>query len=274
MVLIIPGSGPTDRDGNGAGAVRASTYRLLAEGLLARGIGSVRVDKRGMFGSRAAVADPNAVTISDYAADVHSWASVIRRRTKVSCVWVLGHSEGGLVALLAAQDLAGLCGLILVSTAGRPLGAVMREQLQSNPANAPILELALSAIARLEAGGRVDVSGMHPALLPLFHPAVQDFLIKEFSYDPAKLIATCDQPILIVQGKRDIKVGVGDAELLAHASPAARLAILPDTNHVLKVVTSEDRDANIATYANPDIPLAPGVVDVIASFITDAAKVR
>jgi hypothetical protein len=245
----------------------ASTYRLLAEGLVARGIASVRIDKRGLFGSRAAVADPNSVTIDDYAADVRAWVSAIRGRTGAPCVWVLGHSEGGLVALVAAQDAADLCGLVLAATAGRPLGAVLREQLQSNPANAPILDQALSAIAQLEASRRVDVTGMHPALLPLFRPAVQDFLINEFSFDPAKLIARCRQPVLIVQGQRDIQVGIGDAEQLRRANPAARLTLLPDTNHVLKTVTSDNRVTNIATYTDSSLPLAPGVVDAIAGFI-------
>jgi hypothetical protein len=274
VVVIVPGSGPTDREGNNPHGLRASTYRLLAEGLAARGIATVRIDKRGMFGSRAAVADANAVTIDDYAADVHAWASIIRQRTGASCVWVLGHSEGGLVSLVAAQDAADICGLILVATAGRPLGAVLREQLRANPANAPVLDQAMSAIARLEAGQRVDVAGMHPALLPLFYPAVQDFLINEFSFDPAKLIASCRLPVLIVQGRRDIQVGVSDAEQLARANSAARLALLADTNHVLKTVRSDDRSENFATYLNPDLPLAPGTIDAIAGFIAAAAKAR
>lgn len=188
---------------------------------------------------------------------------------------MLGHSEGGLVVLVAAQRAADLCGLILVATAGRPLGAVLREQLQSNPANAPLLDQALSAIAHLEAGRRVDAPAMHPALLQLFRPAVQDFLINEFSFDPAKLIASCRQPVLIVQGRRDIQVGIGDAELLRRANSAAQLALLADTNHVLKTVTSDDRTANVATYSDPGLALAPGVVDAIAGFIAargDTAK--
>jgi len=71
VVLIIPGSGPTDRDGNSGLGVKASTYRLLAEALAERGIASARTDKRGMFASPGAVANPNHVTISDYAADAH-----------------------------------------------------------------------------------------------------------------------------------------------------------------------------------------------------------
>ena len=65
-MLIVPGSGPTDRDGNNPMGVAAAPYRMLAEALAARGIGSVRIDKRGMFASAGAAADPNAVTIGDY----------------------------------------------------------------------------------------------------------------------------------------------------------------------------------------------------------------
>ncbi len=272
MVLIIPGSGPTDRNGNNPLGVRASTYRLLAQGLAQRGIGTVRIDKRGMFGSRAAVADGNAVTIDDYVTDTESWIASIRKRTGVSCVWVLGHSEGGLVALAAAQKANDICGLVLVSTAGRPLGEVLRQQLRSNPANAPILDQAMAAIDSLEAGKRVDASQMNPVLLPLFGPQVQGFLISVFSYDPAKLIAKVARPVLIMQGERDIQVSVADAQRLKQAAPAAKLVLLADTNHVLKPVTTDDRAANIATYANPNLPLAPGVVDAVASFVASAKK--
>jgi pimeloyl-ACP methyl ester carboxylesterase len=265
-MLIIPGSGPTDRDGNNPLGVQASTYRLLAEGLAARDIATVRIDKRGMFASKMAVADANAVTIGDYVADVDAWVAVIRKQTAAPCVWLLGHSEGGLVALAAAQKVADVCGSVLVSTAGRPLGEVLRTQLRANPANAPILDRAMSAIDALEAGKHVDVAGMHPALMPLFAPQVQGFLIDVFSYDPAKLIAAVPKPVLIVQGKRDMQVSVADAE--------AELVLLPDTNHVLKAVTSDDRRANAATYADPSLPLAPGVVDAIAGFVAASAKDR
>jgi len=272
IMLIIPGSGPTDRDGNNPYGVHGSTYKLLAQGLAERGIGSVRVDKRGMFGSHAAVADANAVTIDDYVSDVASWVASIRRQTGVSCVWLLGHSEGGLVALAAARSVPDICGLVLVAASGRPLGEVLREQLQSNPANAPVLAQALPAIDALEAGKRVDVSGMHPGLMPLFAPQLQGFLISMFSYDPAKLIAAVSKPVLIVQGKRDIQVSLADAERLKAAAPKAELVLLPDVNHVLKTVNSDDRAANAATYVDPNLPLAPGVVEPIADFVAGAPK--
>ncbi len=274
MMLIIPGSGPTDRDGNNPLGVKASTYRLLAEGLAERGVGTVRIDKRGLAASGAAVADGNAVTIDDYVADVGAWSDVIRKETGEACVWLLGHSEGGLIALAAAQKLPDICGLTLVSTAGRPLGEVLQTQLRANPANAPILPQAMAAIASLEAGKRVDVAGMHPALMPLFAPQVQGFLINAFSYDPAKLIAAVTKPVAIVQGRRDMQVGVDDAERLKQAAPKAELVLLPDVNHVLKTVASDNPRANAATYTDPSLPLAPSVVEAIATFVAAQSKPR
>ena len=267
IILMIPGSGPTDRDGNNPLGVRAAPYRLLAEGLAGQGIGSVRIDKRGMFGSQGAVPDANAVTVDDYVRDTSAWVDAIRARTGARCVWLLGHSEGGLVALAAAAKVDHLCGLILVATAGRPLGAVLREQLHANPANAPLLGAADQAIDELSAGRRVDAANLPPALAPLFNPAVQGFLISTFALDPAVLAGRIAKPILILQGQRDLQVSVADAERLKQAAPNSTLVTLPNTNHVLKQVGSDERNANLATYAATDLPLATGVVDGIARFV-------
>jgi pimeloyl-ACP methyl ester carboxylesterase len=267
VVLIIPGSGPTDRDGNNPLGVTAAPYRLLAEALAADGVATVRVDKRGMFGSRAAIANANAVTIGDYAGDVHAWVKALRAETGARCIWVAGHSEGGLVALAAAQQPDGICGLVLIAAAGRPLDPIIREQLLANPANAPLLPEAFAALDKLKAGQRVDTAGMNPALMPLFAPAVQGFLIDMMAYDPARLVAAFHGPVLVVQGDRDLQIGVGDARRLAAANPKAKLVILPGVNHVLKAVASDDRAANFATYGNPDLPLADGVAAAIAAFV-------
>ena len=198
LVLIIPGSGPTDRDGNNPLGVTAAPYRLLADALAERGIGTLRIDKRGMFASKAAVADANAVMIADYVTDTASWVGAARTATGAECLWLLGHSEGGIVALAAAQEVPHLCGIILAAVPGRPLAAVLREQLRANPANAPLLEDAEAAIATLETGERVDVTPLHPALQSLFAPAVQGFLIDLMAQDPAALAKQIDLPMLIV----------------------------------------------------------------------------
>lgn len=267
IVLIIPGSGPTDRDGNNPLGVTAAPYRLLAEALAAKDVSSVRIDKRGMFGSKAAVADPNKVTISDYATDVHQWVASIEKRTGNSCVFVLGHSEGALVALAAAQSAKGICGVILVSGAGRKLGDVIRDQLSSNAAFAPELDAAFTALKSLEEGQHVDAAHFDPTLQKLFAPQVQDFLIDMFRQDPPKLAGSLKVPMLIVQGERDIQVSTSDAKALAAAQPKAKLVLLPEMNHVLKDVESDDRALNLAAYSDPSLPVDPGLVDAIVKFV-------
>lgn len=84
VVLIIPGSGRTDRAGNNPLGIQAAPYRLLAEGLAGRGIASVRIDKRGLFGSAGAEANPNDVTLTVYAADVRLWVSEIGKQRGAS----------------------------------------------------------------------------------------------------------------------------------------------------------------------------------------------
>lgn len=267
VVVIIPGSGPTDRDGNSPLGVTASSYRLLAAGLARRGITTVRIDKRGMFGSKAAIANANAVTIADYAADARAWARAARAATGARCVWLLGHSEGGLVALAAGQDRKDLCGVISVAAAGRKLGPIIREQLQANPANAPLLPSAYAALARLEARQRFNNADLHPALVPLFGEALQLYMIDLLAQDPARLAASLKVPLLIVQGDRDLQVNVTDANVLAAAQPKARLVVLPGVNHVLKNVSTTDRAANVATYANPSLPVSTAAIDAIAAFV-------
>ncbi|MCM0000145.1 MAG: lysophospholipase [Erythrobacter sp.] len=267
VALIIPGSGPTDRDGNSPLGITGAPYRLLAEALLERGIATVRIDKRGMFASKAAVADANAVTIPDYVADTAAWVAAARKATGAQCVWLIGHSEGGLVALAAAQEVEGLCGLVLVAAPGRPVGDVIKAQLRTNPGNFVIIPAADAAINELAAGRRVDPSTLPQALQGLFAPALQGFLISLFSYDPAALAAQTTLPLLIVQGGRDIQVPVADAERLAAANPAAKLVVLPDLNHVLKDVADPAPAANLAAYRDPALPLGKGVAEAIAEFI-------
>lgn len=267
VVVILPGSGPTDRDGNNPLGVRAAPYRMLAQALAEEGIASLRIDKRGLFASAEGF-DPNEVTFDDYAGDAWAWIEAAKAETGAGCAWLLGHSEGGLVALVAAQNAdPSLCGVILLAAPGRRLGDVLRDQFRANPANAPLLPDALSAIEALERGERVDVSGFHPALQNLFAPSVQGFLIDGLARDPAALIAGLSVPVLIVQGGSDSQVKREDAERLAAALPGAGLAVLPDMNHVLKPVPPNDAAADRAAYLDPNLPLAPGLAEAIAGFV-------
>lgn len=267
-VLILPGSGPTDRDGNNPMGVNAATYRLLAEALAAEGVSSLRIDKRGMFGSSAAIADANDVTIEAYVDDTAAWVEELAQQTADDCVWLLGHSEGGVIALASvASEMGQVCGVVLAASPGRPMGDLLREQLRANPANEPLLEQAEAAIDALEAGESVDPTGLHPALQPLFNAQVQGFLKSLMALDPAALAAGYNGPLLIVQPSEDLQVSMSDAEALHAANSASKLVVLDGVNHVLKAVPAGDRMANLQSYANPDLPLADGVSEAIATFV-------
>lgn len=261
--LIIAGSGPTDRDGNSPMGVSASSYRLLAEGLAAHGVATVRTDKRGVGESASSLMSEADLVFTDYADDARAWAAETARLTGQPCAWLIGHSEGALVALTAAsRDDEAICGLVLLSGAGRPIGAVLREQLASAPE--PFLSQALAILAELEAGR--PVAEVPPQLAALFRPSVQPYMISWLPLDPAALVAAYEGPVMIGQGTTDIQVGVADARAMAAARPDARLAIWEGVNHLLKIAPA-DRAANAATYRDPDLPLAPGVVEDVAGFI-------
>jgi pimeloyl-ACP methyl ester carboxylesterase len=271
VVLMIQGSGPSDRDGNQLPSIKAAPLRLLAEALAERGIVSARADKRGLHGSREATADPEAVTLGDYASDARNWIGFLREATGARCVFLLGHSEGGLVALKTATEAPeGICGLILAATPGRPLGEILRQQFAQALPPGPLREPTLAAVERivttLEAGEPADVSGVDPQLAAIFRPSVQPFLIDLLAQDPARLAADTDLPLLILQGTTDLQVTLADASTLAAARPDARLVLLDGVNHMFKTAPAE-RAANIAAYARDDLPLADGAVDAVLEFL-------
>lgn len=262
--LILPGSGPTDRDGNNPLGVAAGTYRKLAEGLAAQGIATVRFDKRGVAQSAAAASNEADFTFDDNITDARLWIDETLARTGLRCVWLVGHSEGALVALATAEDDdPRICGLVLLSGAGRKAGDVLREQLASAPLPPDLRTAAETALSELEAGRTTEAP---PQLAALFRPSVQPYMISWLALDPAVLAAAYHGPMMVAQGSTDLQTTLADAQALAAARPDARLVVWDGVNHVLKTAPA-DPAANVATYRDPTLPLAPGVVEDVAGFI-------
>lgn len=260
--VIIAGSGPTDRNGNSPLGVSASTYLLLANGLAEKGIATVRYDKRGVAASVFAGLSEDDQRFDTYVDDARAWAAETARLSGKPCAWLIGHSEGALIALAAAQDNDQVCGVVSLSGAGRSASVVLKEQLRTGVPE-PLLTQALHAIDELAAGRTTENV---PGLESLFRPSVQPYIISWFALDPQVLANLYDGPLFIGQGSTDFQTRIADAEALKAAQPDATLVIWEGVNHVLKVAP-EDRAANAATYADPNLPLAPGVVDDVAAFI-------
>jgi pimeloyl-ACP methyl ester carboxylesterase len=197
--------------------------------------------------------------------DAVAWTQFLSRQAGVRCVVVLGHSEGALIAPLVAQKTP-VCGVISVSGMGRTMDAVLTEQLNAALPDAMKPD-AFKVLAELKAGR--TVADPPPALAALFRPSVQPYLISELNVDPSAELAKVKAPVLIVQGETDLQVSVGDAKALKAARPDAQLVLLPGVNHVLKRAPA-DRAANIATYADAALPLAPGVLAPIVAFVKAA----
>lgn len=181
------------------------------------------------------------------------------------CVWLAGHSEGGLVALLAAPDApTQLCGVILLTTPGRPAAQLLIEQLAANPANARLLPELRAILSDLEAGRTRDVQSIAAPLRPLFSAALQPYLIDLLGHDPAQLAARYSGPVLIVNATADIQLRAADADALAQAMPQAQTLTLEGGTHMLK---ADVPGQPMASYLDPTLPLHPDLVPGLLAFL-------
>ncbi|MDC8756125.1 alpha/beta hydrolase [Janthinobacterium fluminis] len=267
-VLIVAGSGPTDRNGNNTLAPGANnSLMLLAQALSQAGFATLRYDKRGVAASAAAGPSEAALRFDTYVDDAAAWLRLLRADPRFSSVAVIGHSEGSLIGMLAARQTKAAA---FVSIAGPAQGAadVLRQQL------APQLpaELAGDNERILRALERGETDNAVPApLAALYRPSVQPYMISWFKYVPTRELSTLAAPALIVQGDTDIQVGVAQAQALQQASPAATLLVVPGMNHVLKTVPAQ-MPQQLASYSDPALPLAPGLSPAIAAFLHQHAK--
>jgi fermentation-respiration switch protein FrsA (DUF1100 family) len=205
--------------------------------------------------------------LNTFVEDAAAWLNWLQQRADLGPRIVAGHSEGGLIALLLAKR-TNISGIVLPATPGRPLGNVLRDQLDRSPMPPPLRAEALGILAALERGE--TVAAVNPALLSLFRPSVQPFMRSVLAVDPGKALRDLTLPVLIVSGGHDLQVGAQDAALLAAARPDAVRLDVADMNHVLKI-TPADPAGQQEAYSRPDLPLAAGVSDAIAAFVLRSA---
>jgi len=266
IVLIIAGSGPTDRDCNQP-SMQTNSFKYLADTLQKRGIASVRFDKRGIGESRdtSVVLKESDMRFDTFIDDVKAWVELLAKDDRFSHIIIAGHSEGSLIGMVATKGNTNVKGFISISGPGIPADEKIKEQLASQP---PLVkELCYPILDTLKKGD--TVSGVPPMLYSLFRPSIQPYMISWFKYNPQTEIKELQIPILIIQGNTDIQVSETDAVLLSSASTFAKKKIIKNMNHVLKDCDTIDKQANIATYNKPELPLNREFIKEMIDFILE-----
>jgi alpha-beta hydrolase superfamily lysophospholipase len=259
VALLIAGSGSTDHDGNGP-QVKPATLKKLAEQLAAHGIATLRYDKRGAGGWKPEFGRPEDFRFKDYVDDATALVGYLRNSRKFSRVVVVGHSEGGLVAILTARRVP-VDRLVLLVTAARRQGDLLKAQLEKT-LPPETREPFVKAIDAIMAGQIVDPP---PPGMPM-PPAMQPGIASGFLEDPIIPLKQLDLPTLIIGGGHDRQVARLDFAALGAASPAAKTLWLAEMNHVLVDVTDDADD--LAAYKQPERPLDPELIETIAAFIS------
>lgn len=265
VALLIAGSGPTDRNGNNPQGLRTDSYRYLAESLARAGVASLRYDKRGIGASRYEHPERMAeVVFEDFVGDAAAWVDTLAAQGYRRIV-LIGHSEGALVALCAAQHNPHIAAVVSLAGPGFPFDTVLKRQL----AMLPLEQIALyvraeSMLNALRRGERI--ADVPPPLLPLFHASVQPFVISILRYDPRQLIAALRIPVLIVQGDNDLQVTLEDADALQQAQPRARKVLVEGMTHTLKPSEGRTQAEQMNAYTDSTLAPAPDLIRTLTDF--------
>lgn len=262
VVLIISGSGPTDKDGNQA-AMQNNSLKLLAEALKQNGIASLRFDKRGIASSRKAAKQESDFNFDNLIDDVTGWINLLAQDKSFSKIIVAGHSEGSLIGMIASAKNNRVKKYISIAGAGMPADEILKEQLKSQPQN--VKDIVFPMLDALKKGE--TISDVPPSLNALFRPSVQPYMISWFKYNPQNEIKKLKVPSLIIQGDKDIQVSVRDADLLAADGNKVTKKIIVNMNHVLKNIETTDKTEQLKTYSNPSLPISTEMVKEIVIFI-------
>ena len=271
-VLIVAGSGPTDRNGNSGAGLNTYSYKMLGETLAESGYAVMRYDKRGIGGSPIPAEDIPSLVFEDYIDDARACAKFLRAEG-FERVIVAGHSEGGLIALqLAAEEACCLDGVVLLCAPGYNMAEILNFQLSQQlvPAYMGLMVKSTAIINSLKAGRMVAQEDIPAELMSLFHPTVQPFIISNMRYEPTELAAKCRVPMLIVSGGRDIQVSVSNGERLHGANPAAEHRMFENMTHVLKDADTSDRMMQVMSiYTNANLAITEALAPAIVEFINN-----
>lgn len=259
VVLIIAGSGPTDRNGNNPLSTprNGSSYQQLAAALASQGIASLRYDKRGIGESRGFTKPAAVTTLDDYASDAALWLEHLEKDPRFKTISVIGHSEGALIGMKLATDHP-LKSLISLAGPGETMDQLLLAQLKPKMKSGDYQQ-ATDILSALRDGK--DPDNVPTALHKLFNPSLYTFWKSTFHFDPCVMMKAIHVPVLILNGSADVQVPPQQASRLQQCNPDAHMTVIPGMSHSLK---------NEAATAYPDgkpLPLSQELIPAIGTFI-------
>ena len=262
-VLILPAQG-ADRNGNApADGPKSNMYKMLAEDLAAKGVASLRIDKRGVGASKKAISREEDLRFDTYVDDAVTWIKFLQAQPHVGCVAVFGHSESALVAALAAKKVR-VCAIVEASGASRPFAAVLSGQLKTaldaGRLNKDDYDKAVNILNQLTAGK--PVADPPAKLEPLFRPSVQPYLISWLNLSPVEALKT-NTPVLILQGSSDLEMTSDDPRRLSASPKIVKVVMVAGADHDLKIKPPATGKGAI----DPGRLLSPQVATAIQTFL-------
>jgi pimeloyl-ACP methyl ester carboxylesterase len=259
LVILLTGSGPNDRDGNSS-MTKNDSHKQLANALNQSDIATYRYDKRTVTWIKQRK-DAGSIRLTDFVTDAQSIIEHFKDDDRFSKIFLAGHSQGSLVAMLAASPEVD--GFISIAGAADPIDQIIVQQVG---AQAPGLDKQVSELFEKMKNQDSLVKDVPPYLMSIFNPGVQPFMKEWIQYDPKEILATMEMPTLIINGDQDTQVDTVQADKLASALPDAQVVIIKGMNHVLKEVNEDPLEA-AKSYVDPNFPLHPELVAVISDFV-------
>lgn len=258
LVILIAGSGPTNRNGNQVGT-QNNSLKFLAEGLAQNGFVVFSYDKRIFAQMISKTMDEKKLSFEDFINDAKDVITYFKSQKKYAKIIIAGHSEGSLIGMVAAKD--NVDGYVSLAGAGRPIDEVISEQVAKN--SPTLKEATATDFAILKEGKTFE--NKNPMLASLFRESIQPYMISWIKYNPQHEIKKLQIPILIINGTKDIQVPPSDAELLHQANPKSTLKIIDNMNHIFKEIKVDDD--NIKSYSDSKLPVMPELIQQITTFI-------
>jgi len=263
VVLLIPGSGPIDRNGNSILINGKSNHFLkISEALMNQNIAVLRYDKRGIGQSSTTKAEVD-LRFQDNVNDAVELIKFLKKDNRFSKIIVAGHSEGSLVGILASKQV-GADAFISIAGAGYPIDEILKTQFKAILPSADF-KTAVSLIDSIKLGTPTQTPP-NQALASTFRASVIPYIYSWMQYQPQAEISKLKMPILIIQGENDVQVSTDNALQLKKACPVAQLKLIKGMSHILKEAPA-DRAQNLATYSNSNLELHPQLIPALCGFI-------